>query len=165
MASTWFRIAFEHALTHCVSSELMAPLLYEMATRQHPIKNFEREYGRESAGVLGGNPRLITDWAFDLGGGVFANEPRETLNIDGLAIDVSCHHFSAVLHGVERLTLRTFSGGESYYKTKFWLHATVLTPAQRDEIVRAMVDRAPVAEARANAFAKSLRDAAEEVNS
>jgi hypothetical protein len=91
-------------------------------------------------------------------GGVFVNEPRETIDVDGLAIDVSCHHFSHVLHVLERLPLRTFDGGEPYYKTKFWLHATVLTPAQRHDVVRVMSDRAVLAEKRANDFARSMRE-------
>lgn len=155
--SPWFRCSFEHALTHCVSSELMAPLLIDMATRGHPLKNYEKEYGRSAAQSLGGNPASMTEWAFDLGGGVFANEPRETFDIDGLSIDVLCHHFGAVLARVNSLPLRSFSGGEPYYKTKFWLHATVLMPAQRDDVVRIMTERSAVAEQRANDFARKLR--------
>jgi hypothetical protein len=155
--TAWFRVAFEHALVHCVSSELMASFLYEMAIHGHPIEDYARTYGRAAAATLGGNPRIVGEWALDLGSNLFANEPTETFDVEGLVVSLACRQFSHVLRVLERLPLRTFDRDTPYYEIKLWLHATILTPSQRDVVLRVLTDQARVADARVRAFAASLR--------
>ena len=134
MMTKWFRIAFDHALTHAVSEQLLVPLVADMTSRGCPIEDFEKKYGREHARALGGNPAPLTEWAFDIGGCYFGGMPVSTLVIPGLSIEVPCDMFTSVARAFGEAKLRYFGDGSPYYKLKFWMHATVLTPAQFDEV-------------------------------
>jgi hypothetical protein len=148
----WFRVAFEHAVTHCVHSSLLAPLIVDMAERGHPVENFQVKYGVDHARSLRGNPAPIDKWGFDLGGMCYATMPRETFEISGLPFVVDCDYFDAILSDVKTASLRWFASGEPYYKLKFWHHATVLTPEQHARCVHSMSGLAASAKERAEAF-------------
>lgn len=154
--TTWFRVGFDDAITHAVSLALVAPLVADMAQRGHHIADLEKKYGREHAKALGGNPVAITEWALDIGGPVHINEPRETFNVDGLSLVVACDHFCAVQSELAGLPIRQFDGGETYVKAKFWMHATVLTPLQRDLLVAGLFAGRAAATARHEAFRSEI---------
>ncbi len=135
---TWFRVAFDDALTHCVHRDLRSPLVGEMMGRDSPVTDFVARYGRDPARELGGNPAAITEWCFDLGGATYQNLPRETIIVDGLSVEIDCDHFDMVLDAVDKSTLRRFSTGDFYHKLKFWHHATVLTREQHRQVRDAM---------------------------
>ena len=145
---TWFRIAFEEARTHCVPQDLAAELIIDMAGRGHPIENYEKRYGRDHAESLGGNPKLTTEWGFDMGGMCYQHEPRETIEVDGLAIEVPCYQWRGILSTLARCTLRTLADGTPYHKLHLWMHATVMTPNQFAAVMRVLEDREPVANRR-----------------
>jgi hypothetical protein len=156
---TWFRIAFEEARTHCVSQGLAASLIIDMAGRGHPIENYEKRYGFEHAESLGGNPKLTTEWGFDMGGMCHQHEPREVIEVERLAIEVPCYQWRGILNALSRCTLRTFESGESYYKLHLWMHATVMTPSQFNTVVRVMEDHEPIANRRYGEFDAALKRA------
>lgn len=135
---TWLRIAFDHALTHAVSTDLAPALIADMAARGHVVDNYETKYGREIAKSLGGNPAAITEWAFDMGGMCHADMPMEPIAIDGLTIHVPCDQFGDVFGETQRQACRVFATGERYYKFKFWVHALVTSPSNRDRLIELM---------------------------
>lgn len=124
----WFRVAFEHAITHAVPEQLFDALVDDMIARDHPLKNYEQTYGREQAKSLGDNPGAITEWAIDCGGCVQVKMPKLVIDIDGLAIDVWVDQFDIVIAHLAAQRVRRFVNGEAYFKLKPWLHATVFTP-------------------------------------
>lgn len=151
----WSRISFDKAMVHAVSADLEPQLVAEMLARGHAIKDFVTEYGLEHALALGGNPKAITEWAFDIGGACHKDTPLETFDIDGLAVSVPVDQYELIQLGIERVDrapIRRFAGGDWYYKIKFWVHATVLTPAQRDTLLHGIEDRRAHALERARRF-------------
>ena len=148
----WLRISFESALTHAVPAELAPQLIAEMSARGHAIKNYEKAYGVENARSLGGNPKDITSWSFDMGGMMAVNRPYEHVDIDGLNVDVPCEHLSLVLSRLQRLDLRRFDDGARYYKLHHWNSATVMSPAQYRRVHYDLSTLVPIAEARAESF-------------
>ena len=144
---------------------LFAPLVAEMVRRGHPVENFESKYGIEQARSLGGNPRVIDEWAFDMGGMCYVGEPRESICIDGLLIDVPCFQIDAIALELRKLAMRRFECGTPYYKTKFWIHATVLTVEQYDRVLDEVFARHDAALTRAQDFSRAVKAAhAEGVN-
>ena len=133
--ANWFRIVFEHALSHAVPASLFTPLVTEMNHRGHPIQDFEAAFGPEHARSLGGNPAPLTEWALDVGGPTHLHEPRETIDIDGLSTEIPCWQVPSVYAEAAALAMRRFPTGEPYYKLKLWLHATVLTVEQYDKLL------------------------------
>lgn len=160
----WVRIGFVDAMTHAVSSPLVAPLVAEMRGRGSAIQDYEVAYGREYARALGGNPAPITAWAFDVGGPCCVHMPVEVIAVDGLDIEIPCDQFEAIHRAADRFGIRRFATGEWYYKFKFWLHATVLTVEQRDTVLFALEDRLAVAKQRARAFRDAEMRAGEGAN-
>jgi hypothetical protein len=154
---TWFRIGFDDAITHAVHESLRDQLVDDMARRGHPVKDFVKSYGAAHAAALGDNPKAITDWCFDLGGGVHLHTPRETVIVDDLEIRIDCDHLPVVLRELQRAPLRTFADGTEYYKAKFWVHATVLSRAQMKAAIVAMAAIEERAIERVKAFEASLR--------
>jgi len=154
---TWFNIAFQDALTHVVHRELLTSLLVDMLAREHPMMDYEARYGVDYARATGGNPRQTRQWAFDLGGAMHMHAPIETLEIDGLSVEVSCEHFELVRASIAKSELRTFPDGAMYHKLKFWHHATVLTPGQHQHVLELMARRGDEASKRARAFHEHLR--------
>lgn len=154
---TWLRIAFVDAITHVAPSSLVSSLVVEMAERGHPVENYETKYGREYAAKFGGNPAPVSKWAFDCGGMRHTDTPFETIDVDGLAVNIDCDAFPYVLRAVEDAKIRRFSDGAWYYKLKFWIHATVITVEQHDAIERAMQARVELANSRALAFSEALK--------
>jgi len=155
---TWYRVSFDDALSHAVSARLIVPLCADMAARGHGLTDFTAKYGPDHARALGDNPREIDAWAFDLGGPCYVNAPVETLEVDGLRIDVPCSQFETVSRAVFGARVRRFdSDGSHYYKLKFWMHATVVSLAQYDHITAALTARQSSAIERALAFDAAMR--------
>lgn len=155
----WLRVGFEHAMTHAVPDTLFAPLVAEMVHRGHPIENFEAKCGIEQARSLGGNPKVIDEWSFDMGGMCYVGEPRESIAIDGLLIDVPCFQIDAIALELRKLAMRRFERGTPYYKTEFWIHATVLTVEQYDRVLDEVLARHDAALARAHDFSRAVKAA------
>ena len=156
----WQRISFVDSIAHAVHGELAAALVGDMAARGHAVKDYVTEYGLEHALALGGNPKPITEWRLDLGGGCYVDAPEETFSIDGLALSVPCEQHDQVLARIDspaHAPIRRFASGGWYYKLKFWVHATVLSPAQRDVLLYAMEDRRRLAADRCHAFNEAVK--------
>jgi hypothetical protein len=149
---SWLRIAFDEGITHAVHNSLAQSLVLDMAERGMQVKCFETAYGLESARTMKGNPAPLSEWAFDFGGMTYVNAPREVVTVDGLSVTIDCDAFPYVLRAFEDAKIRRFADGRWYYKLKFWIHATVLTPEQRDAFEDAIGQRQRVARERWQAF-------------
>lgn len=120
----WFSFVLDNALTHLVSEEMLLPFVHNASERGFRMREIPN------------NPKEITEWAFDMGGSVNMNEPEITINVDGLKIFVRCCIVSDVIREIAALPPRYFADGcGPYFKTKFWLHATILSPEQRDSVL------------------------------
>jgi hypothetical protein len=154
---TWFRIGFDDAISHAVHESLRDHLVDDLARRGHPVKDYATAYSPEYAKTLGGNPKEITRWRFDMGGSVHLHRPRETVTVDDLEIEIDCEHLRLVLRDLQRSPLRQFANGLEYYKAKFWMHATVLSRRQMRNLIIAIAVIEPRAISRLKEFEASLR--------
>jgi hypothetical protein len=155
---SWFRIAFENVRTHAVSQSLLGSLITDMIKRGHPIDNYEKSYGVERAKALQGNPALITEWAFDVGGYYVVEMPIETIEVEGLSVQIPCDMFDAIARTFAKAQPRRFDDGASYFKMKFWLHATVLTVSQYTRLRREIEARVDAALTKAQTFLSERRE-------
>lgn len=151
--TTWLRVSFVDAITHCVPESLLSSLCNDMAERGHAV-------AKQSA-TGGPNPEVMTEWAFDIGGPTYQDMPCEILFADDLRIFVPCDQYETIRERIRALSVRRFDGdGSYYYKIKLWCHATVLTLAHYDQIVRQMDDRRVMAKFRALEFKAAAARAA-----
>lgn len=150
---TWTRVAFENAKSHVVHADLLPQLLTEMvAERGHPIKNFEYEYGASQAASMGGNPRQTTEWALDFGGVWAIEQPLETIDLDGLEIEIACDNVGYAISQIVKLKQRKFSDGTLYVKLHHWHFCMVLTIKQAARLAMKLAELEPAATAKADAF-------------
>lgn len=154
---TWICVMFEDAMTHVVHKDLAGPLIGEMLKRGSTILNLATRFPVAHARAVGGNPKVITEWAFDLGGMTHANMPVETLELEDLAIKVPCDQFEAIRNGLRQLPVRTFANGDAYHKLKLWMHATVFTLAQYGAVIRQMDCKRTAAARKAYEFAMTFQ--------
>lgn len=146
----WRRFAFTGHKTHAVTADLEAPLLAEMTSR-----------GAKLASNLGiPNPKPITDWGFDLGGGCYVGRPIEDFSWCGLSLWVPSEDVDAVIGRVAQLEVRRFATGERYMKLHHWHFCTVMTPAQVADLIVLLSARADGAAERTRLFAEAVDRAA-----
>lgn len=82
----------------------------------------------------------VTEHGMDVGGMCMVDRTVRSVQLDGLKFEVPSQDWEAILDYFRRLKVRHFGEGPDleYVKAhdRFW--CTVLTPAQRDELVRGM---------------------------
>lgn len=124
----WVRIVFEHSLVHAMPASFTEALIAEMAGRGCPVALDPALPGRPDI-------KLIKEWGFDLGGSCVIGTPYIHLELDGLDVAVPCDMLDEICNRLRALPVRVFATGAEYVKAKFWIHATVMTPAQCDHLV------------------------------
>lgn len=145
MTMAWYRILYDHAKTHQVSSVLKDALIADLVQRGHTPATGA---GRESFEAI----KAISDGGLDLGGSMFVDEPRLAIDVDGLVLHVPARDVSLLLCWARRLTARTFSNGADYYKHHGRWHALVLDPDQHRQMLAELEKLAPRADAIDEAF-------------
>jgi hypothetical protein len=146
---TWRRYIFEGFLTHVVPSSLEFPFALEMTARNADLM----------VPSHGENPRTITEWGFDRGGGCHLHRPYEEFTWAGLAISVPSQDVAHIVDRLSALELRRFACGTAYRKLKVWHHATVMTPEQAEDLCLLLTARLATARVRDEEFHAAIRRA------
>lgn len=147
---TWTKIGFDHAKVHAVHDSLLPQLIHEMVEeRGHPIEDLDAKYPGH---VLGPNPRPTTEWAIDFGGVWATGQPLETVELDGLEIEIASDNVGYAVAQLNNLLVRRFSDGTAYFKLHHWHFCLVLTPAQYFRLRHLLVELEPEATKRADAW-------------
>jgi hypothetical protein len=180
-ARVWYRVCFEHAVTHLVCAGLLRPLSNDMKERGFLVigrdvnaaRNIRaRAFGPGSGlrrgqpdvrasddprslvlqdEVLHDNPKKVTSWGIDMPGMVNQGRPREKFRFFGLDFEVPCEDVASFIEQTGGLEERRF-GKKRYYKVHGFMCALVLTPVQFEEFRSILRARLQVAERRAHMF-------------
>lgn len=151
----WLRVAFDGAKTHCVPQELLPDLVQEMISRDHPLTDFEAKNGLEHN--LGDNPKLVTEWALDLGGMWAVGQPVSDVVLDELGLSIPDDHMNAILTRLGKCEERSF-GALKYHKFHSWNSCLVMTPEHIEQLITKLASLAPAAEERAEGFFTALTE-------
>lgn len=149
-ARVWYRVCFEHAVTHLVCAGLLRPLSNDMNERGFEVRNFVEEQGRHFTSLYD-NPRKVTSWGIDMPGMVNRDRPREKFRFFGLDFEVPCEDVASFIEQTGGLEERLF-GKRPYYKVHGFMCALVLTPVQFRSFRSILRERLQVAERRAYEF-------------
>ena len=156
--TAWVRVDFGmNVKFHAVPAELREALLVDMAARNHPLAaTFEDPDWQIE--------KPITEWYFDLGGGMFEGEPFVETTVDGLVVSCRAYQLQAVIERCRKFErVRTFANGQTYHKIHTWPgHSLVVTPTQYAAVIDGLTMRIPEASARLDAF-EAAQDARFEV--
>jgi hypothetical protein len=146
--TTWTRIDFgPNVKLHGVPGELRDALLVDMAARGHaPTATFDQPGWQIE--------KPCTEWHFDLGGGIFIDEPDAEIVVEGLTMSCWAEQIESVIQNcIKFAPARAFANGQAYHKIHTWpMHALVVTPTQYSMIVDGLVVATPTAIARWTAF-------------
>jgi hypothetical protein len=138
---------FDNFLTHTVSADLEAQLLREMGSRGAVLRPSRPELE---------NPRAVTDYCIDFGGGAYVHRPMEEFTWAGLEMAIPSDQVAGAIRVINGLPLRRFADGRPYLKLKHWHFALVMTPTQHVELCARLAGIADAAERRAEAFEAAL---------
>lgn len=94
---------------------------------------------------------------------VLVSPTFQQIKIDSLEIIFPTLQFQMFLEHLEGLPERTFKSGKKFYKLHGFFACVVLTPEQRDLLVRSMREMLPAVEKLAAAEWKSTQEKAEEL--
>jgi hypothetical protein len=90
--------------------------------------------------------KIVTEMGIDMPGMMMIDRGYQHIKLDTLDISIPYSDFTSFTSQLSGLKKRMFASGKEYYKLHGWLQAIVLTTAQRDLLLREMVDRAPAVE-------------------
>lgn len=121
----WHWVAFKEAgdmriNNHAVSDALVYPLIGDLKARGFAKKR----------------ALWVRHIFFDQPGGVITTAPKQVINVDGLIYETWCDEVSYTANKLRRAEVRRFKGGLRYYKFHAFYRCLVLTPEQRDTMVR-----------------------------
>ena len=99
----------------------------------------------------------ITSFYMDSGGMCRVDRPDISVRFSGLKVTMPCEDVGYFIAKLASMNERFFPDGKRYYKLKaFYARALVLTPGQRDELLRRLRAVYQEAEARTAAFEHGL---------
>lgn len=125
----WARLTFEGYKQHYCPAELAADLLADIEARGG--RNMEIEGTAEGA--------------IDLPGMILADRPWEDLMIGPFKLGIPSQDFEIFAAELERSPVRRFASGKEYHKIHGWMTCVVVTPEQRERMLRDMEAMLPEA--------------------
>ena len=125
---SWYHIWCDGAKNHFVHSSLLEGLRQDLNLR------FNNGIYKED---------LTERVWYDLPGMILAGRSYEKLQLDGVEFEVASQNFRLLYERLCLMKEREFSDGKKYYKVHGWLHCLVLTPEQRDVLLKYMEEELP----------------------
>lgn len=158
---TWYRVCFDHAVTHLVPGRLLRLLIADLGARDCPVTKMRCPPHPKGTK----NPDVVTEWAIDMPGIMARDRPVETLRWAGLNLEIPSEDVLPFRDLLNSLRTRQFVSPTKrcvrYLKLHGFHRCIVMTPAQAVALVKVLSERTPEAERRAAEFYKNRKTAAE----
>jgi len=146
---------------HVVSANLIPDLELELLER---AETEAKEQGTPIFTTLSVKDNVV---GLDLPGMIMKDRSIRTVDIDGLTLEMPSQDWESLLAEVKLLQKRVFASGLGYYKIHAHFYCLVLTPEQRNIMIKAMeaqlAEAAVEGEADDKRFADGLRKLNEEL--
>lgn len=108
----------------------------------------------DRSGARGESPTFliedqVDEVCFDLPGMIWTGRSYRTIDVDGMNLKIPSQDFYEILAQVKLLPKRATPSGADYYKLHGWRFCVVFTHFQRLDLIKAMEEQMPAAEAEA----------------